>query len=78
MVGFKAVTCNLNNLSYPLQSMYNKNSDKDWLGAAVTAALGAGIVTSFAVSQGQHPLVALAITGFSVLVALLCRELGLI
>lgn len=58
--------------------MYNKNSDRDWLGAAVTAALGAGIVTSFAVSQGQHPLVALAITGFSVIVALLCRELGLI
>lgn len=58
--------------------MYNKNSDKDWLGAAVTAALGAGIVTSFAVSQGQHPLVALAITGFSVVVALVCRELGLI
>jgi hypothetical protein len=58
--------------------MYNKNSDRDWLGAAVTAALWAGIVTSFAVSQGQHPLVALAITGFSVVVALLCREFGLI
>ena len=58
--------------------MYNKNSDKDWVGAAVTAALGAGIVTSFAVSQGQHPLIALAITGFSVVVALVCRELGLI
>lgn len=58
--------------------MHNKDSDKDWLGAAVTAALGAGIVTSFAVSQGQNPLVALAITGFSVLVALLCSQLGLI
>jgi hypothetical protein len=58
--------------------MYKKNSDKDWAGAVVTAALGAGIVTSFAVSQGQHPLIALAITGFSVLVALLCSELGLI
>jgi hypothetical protein len=58
--------------------MYNKNSDKDWLGAAVTAALGAGIVTSFAVSQGQNPLVALAITAFSTLVALLCSQFGLI
>ncbi len=58
--------------------MYNKNSDTDWLGAAVTAALGAGIVTSFAVSQGQNPLVALAITGFSVVVALLCSHIGLI
>jgi hypothetical protein len=58
--------------------MYNKNSDQDWLGAAVTAALGAGIVTSFAVSQGQNPLVALAITGFSALVAVLFSQTGLI
>lgn len=58
--------------------MYNKNSDKDLLGAAVTAALGAGIVTSFAVSQGQNPLVALAITGFSALVAVLFSQTGLI
>jgi hypothetical protein len=58
--------------------MYNKNSDKDLLGAAVTAALGAGIVTSFAVSQGQNPLVALAITGFSALVAVLVSQTGLI
>jgi hypothetical protein len=58
--------------------MYNKNSDQDLLTAAVTAALGAGIVTSFAVSQGQNPLVALAITVFSALVALLCSQMGLI
>ena len=58
--------------------MYNNNSDKDWLGAAVTAALGAGIVTSFAVSQGQNPMVALAITGFSALVAVLISQTGLI
>ncbi len=78
MVGFKTVTRRFNNPTDKLQTMYNNNSDKDWLGAAVTAGLGAGIVTSFAVSQGQHPLIALAITGFSVLVALLCKELGLI
>lgn len=35
---------------------------KDWLSAAVTAGLGAGIVTSFAVSQGQNPFVGLSIT----------------
>jgi hypothetical protein len=58
--------------------MYNKNSDKDLLTAVVTAALGAGIVTSFAVSQGQNPLVALAITVFSALVALSCSQMGLI
>ncbi len=58
--------------------MYNNNSNRDWLGAAVIAALGAGIVTSFAVSQGQHPLIALAITAFSAAIALLFSQLGLI
>jgi len=48
-----------------------KNSQGDLLTAAVTAGLGAGVVTSFAVSQGQNPLVALGITGFSVVAALL-------
>ncbi len=51
--------------------MYRKNSHQDLLVAAVTASLGAGIVTSFAISQGQQPIVAAAITGFAVLVALL-------
>lgn len=45
--------------------MYNKHSDSDWLEAIVTGSIGAGIVTSFAVSQGQHPLVGLAITLFA-------------
>lgn len=58
--------------------MFNKNSDKDLVSAVVTAGLGAGVVTTFAVSQGQHPLVALQITIFAVLVALLCDRLGLI
>jgi hypothetical protein len=51
--------------------MYNKNFKKDWLGATVTAGLGAGIVTSFAVSQGQNPFLALGITGFAIVAALL-------
>jgi hypothetical protein len=41
------------------------NVQKDWIGATVIAALGAGVITSFAVSQGQNPFVALAITGFA-------------
>lgn len=52
-----------------LRNMYD-NSKKDWLSAAITAALGAGAVTTFAVSQGQHPLIALGITGFAVVAAL--------
>lgn len=55
--------------------MYKKNSNTDLLGAAVTAALGAGIVTSFAVSQGQNPLIALGITGLAVAIALMYDSL---
>lgn len=51
--------------------MYNKDSQEDWMTAAVTAALGAGVITSFAVSQGQHPLLALGITGLATVIALL-------
>ncbi|NJK74516.1 MAG: hypothetical protein HC942_11085 [Microcoleus sp. SU_5_6] len=58
--------------------MYHKRPDRDLATAAVTAALGAGVVTSFAVSQGQHPLVALLITAFAAGVALICDRLGLI
>ena len=42
--------------------MYNSNPNKDLLNAALVSGLGAGIVTSFAVGQGQPPLLALAIT----------------
>ena len=55
--------------------MYN---DKDLIGAGLTAALGAGIVTSFAVSQGQHPLLALVITGIAALFGVVCHHLGLV
>lgn len=58
--------------------MYGKNSNRDLVNAALTAALGAGIVTSFAVSMGQNPLIALGITGFAVVVALLIDRAGLI
>lgn len=43
--------------------MYNVR--KDWLSAVLTAALGAGIVTTLAVSHGQNPFVGLAITAFA-------------
>ena len=56
--------------------MYNKKTDKDPLVVAVTAGLGAGVVTSFAVAQGQNPLVALTITVFAALIGLLCDRMG--
>jgi len=59
--------------------MYNKkNTDKDLIAAGLTAALGAGVVTSFAVSQGQHPLLALAITAIATLFAVICHQYDLI
>lgn len=45
------------------------NARKDWVGAAVTAGLGAGIITSFAVAQGQNPLLGLGITLFAAAIA---------
>ena len=58
--------------------MNRKNSERDVVEAAVTAAMGAGIATSFAVSQGQSPFVALGITAFAVIVALICDRAGLV
>ena len=47
------------------------NVQKDWLSAIVAAALGAGIVTTIAVSHGQNPLIGLGITGFAAGIAVL-------
>lgn len=58
--------------------MYNKDTNKDLIGAALTAGLGAGIVTSFAVSQGQHPLMAFAITAIAVIFSVICHYADLI
>ncbi|MBT9313428.1 hypothetical protein [Leptothoe kymatousa] len=51
------------------------NVQKDWLGAFVIAALGAGVITSFAVSQGQDPFVGLGITAFASVAAVLFDHL---
>lgn len=51
--------------------MYNDDSKKDWLGAVIMAGLGAGVATSFAVSRGQDPIIACAITLFAIAAALL-------
>ena len=74
-----------NQLSAPLllikkiyRNMYNKNTDKDLVSAGVKAGLGAGIVTSFAVSQGQNPLMALAITAIAALFGVICHQQALI
>lgn len=47
-----------------LSFMY-KNQQKDLLGSFVIAAMGAGVITTFAVSQGQSPWLAMGITLFA-------------
>jgi hypothetical protein len=56
----------------------NNNQEKDLVSAGLTAAVGAGIITSFAVSQGQNPLVATGITVFSALLAVIIYQVDLI
>ncbi len=58
--------------------MYNNRSNRDPLVVAITAALGAGVATSFAVGQGQNPITALGITIFAGIVALICDRAGLV
>jgi hypothetical protein len=56
----------------------NNNQEKDLVSAGLTAAVGAGIITSFAVSQGQNPFVATGITVFSALLAVIIHQADLI
>jgi hypothetical protein len=51
--------------------MYNNESKRDWVSAVITTGLGAGVATSFAVSQGQDPAIAAVITVFAIAAALL-------
>ncbi|NJK35238.1 MAG: hypothetical protein HC919_09910 [Oscillatoriales cyanobacterium SM2_2_1] len=51
--------------------MINRNSAKDPVAAAVTAAIGAGSVACVSVMRGQSVLIGLAITVFSTVIALL-------
>lgn len=54
--------------------MHN-NVRKDWITSLVIASLGAGIITSFAVSQGQNLFVALGITAIAALFAVTFESL---
>ena len=52
-----------------------KQSTKDPVVAVVTAAMGAGLVAGYSVSQGQNVFVGLGITAFAAAVALLVDKL---
>lgn len=51
------------------------NAQKDWISAIAIAALGAGVITTLAVSQGQNPFMGLGITLFSAISAVIIDHL---
>lgn len=56
--------------------MFN-NPHKDFVGAAFITALGASIVTTFAIAQGQHPLVGFGITAIAAIFGMICHYYGI-
>lgn len=58
--------------------MYDNKAKSSLLDAAIPAAIGAGVVTSFALAQGQHPAIAIGITIVATLFAVICQKFALI
>jgi small neutral amino acid transporter SnatA (MarC family) len=58
--------------------MYKNKSQRSLFDVAMPAMLGAGVVTTLAISQGQHPAMALAITGISTVFAVICHRFDLV
>jgi small neutral amino acid transporter SnatA (MarC family) len=58
--------------------MYKNKTKRSILEVALPAALGAGVVTSFAIAQGQHPAIALGITTIVTIFAVVCERFALI
>jgi small neutral amino acid transporter SnatA (MarC family) len=58
--------------------MYRNKSGTALLDVAMPAAIGAGVVTSFAIGQGQHPAIAIAITVIATLFAVICHQFDLV
>lgn len=46
------------------------NDSKNWLNSLVVAGLGASVMTSFAVGQGQNPILALGVTVIAAVTAI--------
>ncbi len=58
--------------------MYKNKSQSSLFDVAIPAMIGAGIVTTLAIAQGQHPAMGLAITGISTAFAVICHRFDLI
>jgi small neutral amino acid transporter SnatA (MarC family) len=58
--------------------MYRNRSGYSLFDVAMPAVIGAGVVTTFAMSQGQHPAMAIAITAISAIFAVICHRFDLV
>jgi small neutral amino acid transporter SnatA (MarC family) len=58
--------------------MYRNRSGYSLFDVAMPAVLGAGVVTTFAMSQGQDPVIAITITAISAIFAVICHRFDLI
>ncbi len=58
--------------------MYRNRSGYSLFDVAMPAVIGSGVVTTFAMSQGQDPAVAIAITAISAMFAVICHKFDLI
>jgi hypothetical protein len=61
--------CSANPLNFGLIARFPVNSRPSTLTQLAVACLGAGVITTFAVAQGQNPITALGITLFSAVAA---------
>jgi small neutral amino acid transporter SnatA (MarC family) len=58
--------------------MYRNKSERSLLEVAMPAAIGAGVVTTFAIAQGQHPAIAISITLVATIFAIVCYQFDLV
>ena len=58
--------------------MYRNRSGHSLFDVAMPAVLGSGVVTTFALSQGQDPAIAIAITVVSTIFAVICHRFDLL
>lgn len=58
--------------------MYRNRSGYSLFEVAMPATLGAGVITTFALAQGQDPIIAIAITAISAIFAVVCHRFNLI
>jgi small neutral amino acid transporter SnatA (MarC family) len=58
--------------------MYRNRSGYSLFDVAMPAMLGAGVVTTLAMAQGQDPAIAISITAISAIFAVICHRFDLI